>query len=548
MRIRTLLTATMAVFALAAMLLTGVAAAAPQRERAAKKAEEPLPPIETAGGCEFITNPAARSACCRSRTTTTRSPTRAARRGAGSTSRPKGRRPTRRPTHRSRPVQRLRRLQPRLDDPAKIPGINTAADVKAMNAVPINKLQPVQAPERARRGDRRVAPGSAGRSGSRSTRRRRREQSRPRDPPGRQLHLRAPLHRRAAQPQERGQRKPAGARRLPLLPRRTSPPNRKRSTNGGRTSKNSSRRSQSAGIERSSLYLAWDFTVASDANNTGRELSMRNDAFAQLGDTNLADGIVQGTRPAFEVTKVENEPNPGQIARRVKGNFTVPVLPVPRLRAGRHRCTSNGEGVPDPERDLDGELRLHHPAVGDDRTCRKRRDRRCTGTACSGTPPRSPRARSGACRRNTRSSSARPTRSAWPNRTFGTVIEALENVSAFPTIPDRLQQGLLDELYLGRAMINPAGFDDGAGLPPGRHRGDGLGAQHEPPVLQRQQPGRDHGRRADGGLARLHPRIARRAGDELLGAACRARSTSTNSLRCSTRTTRAKRRGRWCST
>ncbi|MEA2335734.1 MAG: hypothetical protein QOG40_2224, partial [Solirubrobacteraceae bacterium] len=37
-----------------------------------------------------------------------------------------------------------------------------------------------------------------------------------------------------------------------------------------------------AGIARSSLYLAWDFTVASDENNTGRELSMRNAAFSTL--------------------------------------------------------------------------------------------------------------------------------------------------------------------------------------------------------------------------------------------------------------------------
>ena len=56
----------------------------------------------------------------------------------------------------------------------------------------------------------------------------------------------------------------------------------------------SSRSSKRAGIQRSSLYLAWDFTVASDENNTGRELSMRNAAFAALGDNNLADGVVEG--------------------------------------------------------------------------------------------------------------------------------------------------------------------------------------------------------------------------------------------------------------
>src|SRR5439155_16162390 len=76
---------------------------------------------------------------------------------------------------------------------------------------------------------------------------------------------------------------------------------------------------EAAGIQRSSLYLAWDFTVASDQNNTGRELSMRNAAFSALGDNNLANGVVEGTSPTFTVTSVENEPNPGEIARRVRG-------------------------------------------------------------------------------------------------------------------------------------------------------------------------------------------------------------------------------------
>jgi hypothetical protein len=37
------------------------------------------------------------------------------------------------------------------------------------------------------------------------------------------------------------------------------------------------------------------------------------------------------------------------------------------------------------------------------------------------------------------------------------VVAALQNLSAFPAIPGRLQQGLLDELFLGRAMISPSG-------------------------------------------------------------------------------------------
>src|SRR5205823_14631798 len=44
-----------------------------------------------------------------------------------------------------------------------------------------------------------------------------------------------------------------------------------------------------AEIKRHDLFLAWDFTVASERSLSERVLFMRNDAFAQLGDTNLAD-------------------------------------------------------------------------------------------------------------------------------------------------------------------------------------------------------------------------------------------------------------------
>ena len=39
-----------------------------------------------------------------------------------------------------------------------------------------------------------------------------------------------------------------------------------------------------AGIRRGSLYLAWDFTVASWQSLAARMLHIRDDAFAQLGD------------------------------------------------------------------------------------------------------------------------------------------------------------------------------------------------------------------------------------------------------------------------
>ena len=76
-------------------------------------------------------------------------------------------------------------------------------------------------------------------------------------------------------------------------------------------------------VKRKSLYLAWDFTVASDDNIAKRLLHIRDDAFNQLGDTNLADGVVSGTAPQFAVDTVTDDPDP-EVARRVTGTFEVP--------------------------------------------------------------------------------------------------------------------------------------------------------------------------------------------------------------------------------
>src|SRR3954454_14914004 len=60
-------------------------------------------------------------------------------------------------------------------------------------------------------------------------------------------------------------------------------------------------RLKKAGIKRTSLFLAWDFTVASERNLSERMLHLRDDAFAKLGDTNLADRSVQGSAPTWQV-------------------------------------------------------------------------------------------------------------------------------------------------------------------------------------------------------------------------------------------------------
>src|SRR5690606_31440130 len=59
------------------------------------------------------------------------------------------------------------------------------------------------------------------------------------------------------------------------------------------------------GVRPEELFLAWDFTTISEQSLAGRALGIRDQAFALLGDTNLADGVVEGVSPGFTVTSVQ---------------------------------------------------------------------------------------------------------------------------------------------------------------------------------------------------------------------------------------------------
>ena len=78
-------------------------------------------------------------------------------------------------------------------------------------------------------------------------------------------------------------------------------------------------------------------------------------------------------------------------------------------------------------------------------------------------------------------------------------VSALQDLNNFPDVVDRLQQGVLNTLFLGRLMLNPDGLASNAAFQAGRAAAD----RHLAPVLRRQQPGRDHGRHDDRGRAGL---------------------------------------------
>ena len=100
------------------------------------------------------------------------------------------------------------------------------------------------------------------------------------------------------------------------------------------------------GVRRANLYEAWDFTVASRQNVTDRLLSIRNSAFAQLGDRKLADGLVEGRAPSYTVTSTKTI-SPQLSA--VVGTFDVPCYLIQcgtTATTGLHYSSHKPDAVP----------------------------------------------------------------------------------------------------------------------------------------------------------------------------------------------------------
>jgi hypothetical protein len=93
---------------------------------------------------------------------------------------------------------------------------------------------------------------------------------------------------------------------------------------------------EDAGIERDELWLAWDFTVASQESLAGRLLHMRDDAFEAL----------DGGAPPFRVESVEE----AGIARVVRGSYEVPSYLTGDGGPGETLNNGAGDDEPRPRR------------------------------------------------------------------------------------------------------------------------------------------------------------------------------------------------------
>ena len=212
-----------------------------------------------------------------------------------------------------------------------------------------------------------------------------------------------------------------------------------------------------AGIARSNLYEAWDFTVGSRQSLTSRLLSIRNDAFAQLGDHNLADGIVAGRAPNFTILSA------GSLTlgvRAVLGTFQVPCYLIvcgPSATTGFHYSSTSPNALPTQ---IPGNMATA--------------SFECLIPSSAGSPAPARISLYGhgflGSDRNVESLNNQELASAhnlvlcatdWWGLARGDKpydIQAMMHLSRFPAMVDRMQQGVLNMLYLGRLMINPHGL------------------------------------------------------------------------------------------
>jgi hypothetical protein len=218
---------------------------------------------------------------------------------------------------------------------------------------------------------------------------------------------------------------------------------------------------RSAGIRRSDLYLAWDFTVGSDEAIARQMLHIRDDAFGVLGDDDLSDLAVDGESPAFTVTTVDDFTigEDAEIARRVRGTYTVPCYLAPDCGPGG-RFVLDGAGLPTRNGDWTANFDCIVPRVAVDGGTPVPGRAATYGHGLFGEADEVFGADIQQELANTHGFTFCATDEIGMSgsdvgNTAGAILPDLSN---FPMLADRLHQGLLNGLFLGRLMIHPDGF------------------------------------------------------------------------------------------
>lgn len=201
------------------------------------------------------------------------------------------------------------------------------------------------------------------------------------------------------------------------------------------------------GVDPKQLYLAWGFTVASERNLSERVLKMRDDAFASLN----------GGVPQFSVTNVQDNVST-DVWRRVTGTFQVPLYLTGDGSPG-NTINYGPDGLPARNGTFTANFICNIPR----------------SVSTNGSDPVSPAIGlvyghgllGSASEVNSFGGLANAHHivmcaSDWvgmSNGDLGNVAAILNDLSKFPSLPDRLQQAFVNFQFLARLIKDPRGFD-----------------------------------------------------------------------------------------
>ena len=204
----------------------------------------------------------------------------------------------------------------------------------------------------------------------------------------------------------------------------------------------------SAGIARADLYLAWDFTVASERNLSERLLFMRDDAFARLSSA----------APAFVVSSVQDNVD-SNIFRRVTGTFQVDRYVNSTTPPATLVLDANGlpvhQATTQPASFICNIPRAALPSAAGP-SVPGRASIYGHGLLGSNTEVNAGNVESMGNEHNFVFCATKWIGMA--DEDIGTAVGILQELGKFPALTDRLQQSMVNQLFLARLMINPHGF------------------------------------------------------------------------------------------
>jgi hypothetical protein len=201
-----------------------------------------------------------------------------------------------------------------------------------------------------------------------------------------------------------------------------------------------------AGVPRQDLYLAWDFTIASERNLSERLLHIRDDAFADLG----------AAAPEFTVDDVVRDPEEAELSY-IHGTFQVPLYLTADGAAGT-RFDNGPDGLPQRNGDFTADFECAVPDAAADTPA----PMSLYGHGLLGSRDE---VEAGNIADFVREHGVAFCATDWIGMSEDDVANAasiLGQLGEFPTLADRSQQGILNFLFLGRLMLHEDGLTSAA--------------------------------------------------------------------------------------